>query len=88
MANKQVFASDVTIDKLVDFAIAESLDLFEAIDRSNEILGKSAVNKLIDFKNMIIDFRVKLDELSFSQFVDYILSESGYIEMLKKDEKS
>lgn len=77
----------VTVDKLVTFAAEYDLNLLEAIDRSDEILGKSAVSKLVTFKSMILDFRKQLDELPFSSFVDYILLNSGYIEMLKKDEK-
>lgn len=77
----------VTLDKLADFASENSLTLMEAIDRSSEILGKTAGNNLLNFKTMILDFRTKLNEISFSDLVDYILNESGYIEALKKDEK-
>ncbi|MBU1019856.1 MAG: UvrD-helicase domain-containing protein [Firmicutes bacterium] len=77
----------VTLDKLADFAADNSLSLMEAIDRSSEILGKSASTNLKNFKEMILDFRTKLNEISFNSLVDYILSESGYIEALKNDEK-
>ncbi len=77
----------VTLDKLFNFCADENLELMEAIERSNEILGKSVVSKLIDFKKMIIDFSEKLNELSFNDFVDYILHESGYLKSLEKDEK-
>ena len=77
----------VTIDKLVDYAIDYELDLMEAIDQADQFLSKSVSNKLTQFKNMILDFRKKLDEIPFSEFVDYVLLHSGYIEMLKKDEK-
>ena len=76
-----------TIDKLLTYAAEYNLNLNEAIDRANDILGKSAVVKLQNFKEMILDFRTKLNEMSFSSLVDYILSTSGYLDMLKKDEK-
>ena len=77
----------VTLDKLINFAAANNLDLMEAIDRANEVLGKSICTKLLDFKNMILDFRSKLDILSFNDFVDYILQHSGYVKALENDEK-
>ncbi len=77
----------VTLDKLINFAVDNNLDLMEAIDKANEVLGKSVCNKLHDFKNMILDFRLKLDELSFNDFVDYILDKSGYVKSLENDEK-
>ena len=77
----------VTLDKLINFAAEEGLDLMDAIDRASEILGKSVCTKLADFKNLIIDFRIKLDELSFNDFVDYILNESGYAKSLENDDK-
>lgn len=77
----------VTLDKLVDFAAEEHLDIFDAIDRADEILGSSVVRKLQAFKFMILDFTAKLEELDFNHYIDYILQESGYLDMLKKDEK-
>ncbi|MBN2604811.1 MAG: UvrD-helicase domain-containing protein [Bacilli bacterium] len=77
----------VTLDKLADFAADNSLNLMEAIDRSSEILGKSASNNLKKFKEMILDFRTKLNEISFNSLVDYILNESGYLDALENDEK-
>lgn len=77
----------VTLDKLFNFAADNSLNLMEAIDRANEVLGKSVCIKLIEFKKQILDFRVKLDELTFNDYVDYILHESGYLKSLKNDEK-
>ncbi len=77
----------VTIDKLADFAAEYNLDLFEAIDKADQILGKAAVSKLQEFKFMILDFRKKLDELPFGDYVDYILKHSGYIKMLEDDDK-
>ena len=77
----------VTLDKLINLAAANNLDLMEAVDRADEVLGKSVCAKLTNFKNMILDFRKKLDELSFNDYVDYILHESGYLKALENDEK-
>ena len=77
----------VTLDKLINFAADNNLDLMGAIDRADEILGKSICAKLRDFKSMIIDFSVQLDILSFNDFVDYILDKSGYVKALENDEK-
>lgn len=77
----------VTLDKLADLAATNHLSLMEAIDRSDEVVGKSASSKLKQFKEMILDFRTKLNEISFNNLVDYILHTSGYIKSLENDEK-
>lgn len=76
-----------TLNKIKDYMVLYDLDIFEAIDKSNEFLGKSVCNKLIIFKESIEDYRNKFETLPLNDFVDYILSDSGYLKALKKDEK-
>jgi len=77
----------VTLDKLFNYCADNELELMEAIDSCSDIFGKNIVNKLTDFKKMILDFNKKLLELSFNEFVDYILQESGYLKSLVGDDK-
>jgi len=77
----------VTIDKLYNFCVDNGLEIMEGIDSCSEIFGKSIVNKLQNFKEMIMDFGQKLNDLSFNDFVDYILNESGYLKSLESDDK-
>jgi len=76
-----------TLLKIKDYMYLYDLDIFEAIDKSREFLGKSASDKLIVFKESIEDYRHKFEVLALNDFVDYILSDSGYLKALKKDEK-
>lgn len=76
-----------TIDKLIEFKLENSYTMFEAIEHSAEILGASAVTKLIKFKSQIENFKKNLLDLPFEDFIDLILTESGYLESLEKDEK-
>ncbi len=76
-----------TLSKIKDYMYLYDLNIFEAIDKSNEFLGKSASNKLLLFKESIEDYRNKFEVLALNDFVDYILSDSGYLKALKKDEK-
>lgn len=76
-----------TLLKIKDYMYLYDLDIFEVIDKSNEFLGKSVSNKLILFKESIEDYRNKFELLALNDFVDYILSDSGYLKALKKDEK-
>ncbi len=76
-----------TLNKIKDYMYLYDLNIFEAIDKSSEFLGKSVSNKLMLFKESIIDYRKQFDILPLNDFVDYILSDSGYLKALKKDEK-
>ena len=76
-----------TLDKLKNYMYLYDLDIFEAITKSSEFLGKSVSNKLIVFKESIEDYRKQFDILPLNDFVDHILSDSGYLKALKKDEK-
>ena len=76
-----------TLTKIKDYMYLYDLNIFEAIDKSNEFLGKSVSNKLLLFKESIEDYRSKFEVLTLNDFVDYILSDSGYLKALKKDEK-
>lgn len=76
-----------TLLKIKDYMYLYDLDIFEAIEKSSQYLGKSVSNKLIQFKDSIEDYRNKFEVLALNDFVDYILSDSGYLKALKKDEK-
>ncbi len=77
----------VTLDKLFNFTAENELSIIEAIDRADEVLGKRVAIKLKEFKAMILDFKAQLNNLSFNDYVDYILDKSGYVKYLENDEK-
>lgn len=76
-----------TLGKIKDYMYLYDLDIFTSIEKSGEYLGKSASNKLIAFKESIEDYRTQFEILPLNDFVDHILSDSGYLNVLKKDEK-
>jgi|LGOV01.1.fsa_nt_gb DNA helicase-2/ATP-dependent DNA helicase PcrA len=76
-----------TMEKIYNYAADKGLSFSDALSLSSDYLGKNVSNKLQMFLEQINDFRVKLDELPFTDYVDYILEQSGYYKMLKNDDK-
>lgn len=76
-----------TLDKLYSYAADNELPLLDAIKISDQFLSRSASNKIKMFVNMILDFRGKLTDYPFNDFIDYILENSGYLKMLEDDDK-
>jgi len=77
---------DNTLDKLFTYAADNGLALTDALAVCDTFLPVAASNKLKKFYEMLIDFREKLDELPFSDYIDYVLENSGYVKMLQNDE--
>ena len=77
----------VTLEKITNYAVERELAFSDALMLCAEYLGRTASNKILAFMEMIKDFREKLDELPFTDFVDYVLSNSGYYATLENDDK-
>ncbi|QMS84883.1 ATP-dependent helicase [Candidatus Xianfuyuplasma coldseepsis] len=77
----------VTIERVVDYAANNGLAFSDALRLSSDFLGKTASNKITAFMDMMVDFRTQLDDIPFTDFVDYVLDKTGYIDMLKLDDK-
>ncbi len=77
----------LTIEKISNYAADNGLAFSDAIKRSPDYLGKSASGRLLAFITLIEDFRKQLDELPFTEFVDYVLEKSGYYSTLENDDK-
>jgi DNA helicase-2/ATP-dependent DNA helicase PcrA len=76
-----------TIEKITEYAFENELSFIDALQLSHEYLGRNAGNKITSFLEMILHFRQKLDEIPFVDFVDYVLSNSGYYATLENDDK-
>ena len=61
--------------------------MYEAVEHCEEVLSKSAKTKIVSFVEQIKGFKKLLNEVSFNDFIDHILTDSGYLLMLEQDDK-
>lgn len=78
---------DATMRKLQDFAIANEISLYDAMNRAEESkeLSRAIAKKLKAFHRRIEAFREQKDRLSVDQLTQEIVAAVGTIEDLQKD---
>jgi len=76
-----------TMEKIYIYAADKGLSFSDALRLSRDFLGKSVSTKIQALMVMMDDFRKQLDEIPFTQFVDYVLETSGYYTILENDDK-
>lgn len=74
-----------TVQNVINYRQENQIDLFTAIDKAFGYLPSKA-KALQDFKQMIIDFRNKLDETDLVTLYDELLEKTSYLEALEDDE--
>lgn len=74
-----------SIDKLSQFAAESELSLMAAIQDATGVVAKATLNKLMDFKTMIYMLRAQIEDHSLASFIDLVLSQTGYLEMLENE---
>ncbi|WP_214484577.1 DNA helicase PcrA [Bacillus sp. SM2101] len=73
-----------SVDKIANYAIANELSLFQALEEIDMIGVSTRVrNALTDFRNMIRHWTSMQEYLSITELVEEVLEKSGYREMLK-----
>ncbi len=77
-----------TIEKVLEVMTNKNVSLLEAITLTHTISPSSKTNALQGFKQMILDFKTKINELSLQDFYDYLLEKSGYLEMVEEEDKN
>lgn len=77
-----------TIEKVLEVMANKNVSLLEAITLTHTISPSSKTNALQGFKQMILDFKTKINELSLQDFYDYLLEKSGYLEMVEEEDKN
>ena len=77
-----------TIVKVLDIMQDKQVDLFEAITVANVAAPSSKTAALKEFKEMILDFKEKINELSLQEFYDYLLEKTGYLAMAKEEDEN
>lgn len=74
-----------TIEKLQEYMKEYNCDILSSIDIFKENNTTSKTEALIEFKHMIEDLTQALNEMALSEFFDYMLEKTGYMEMLKAE---
>lgn len=74
-----------TIQDLLALAKTYSLSIFDAIDAFKSI-SPSKYKVLLQFKNMIIDFRSKLETFTLTELFEEILNQTDYLSIYEDDE--
>jgi len=77
---------DATFAKLVEEAQNSNLRLFDLIDEQSEILKGKAKDIMLNFKNMIIELKEKINQQSLLDTYDQLVEKSGYKAMLENDD--
>ncbi|MDD3712450.1 MAG: 3'-5' exonuclease [Candidatus Izemoplasmatales bacterium] len=77
---------DATFAKLVEEAQNSNLRLFDLIDEQSEILKGKAKETMLNFKNMIIELKEKINQQSLLDTYDQLVEKSGYKAMLENDD--
>lgn len=77
-----------TLDKLDNFRKLMKVSVMDAIDNSLSFLPKAKYMQLKAFKDLIISFREKLENIDLITLFDFVLSETGYLEYLKSEAES
>jgi DNA helicase-2/ATP-dependent DNA helicase PcrA len=76
-----------TIDKLVMFGESEGLPLSEALAQSSDCLSTRQSNAIQEFIKEIDGCRSVLEDEPLEEIIDAVLDKTGYLEMLKQDDK-
>ena len=74
-----------SVDKLAQFALESELSLMASIQDATGVVAKATLNKLMDFKTMIYMLRAQIEDHSLGSFIDLVLSQTGYLEMLENE---
>jgi DNA helicase-2/ATP-dependent DNA helicase PcrA len=75
-----------TIGKVASAALNMGASMFDSVPMLAQSLSGAAANKLLKFHQMISTFQAQIDELSIQDFIDLILVETGYLDMLKAED--
>ncbi|HLK36734.1 MAG TPA: UvrD-helicase domain-containing protein [Polyangiaceae bacterium] len=77
-----------TIDRLTAWATLHDVPLFDALSHAEEVgdLGSAARRKLSAFRGMLEKLRALSQEPRPSEVLDAVLSETGYLQVLEKED--
>ena len=71
-----------TLSKVATVASNIEFSMLDALPMITQSLPKATATKLLKFFDLIGTLRAKMDELKLPEFIDFVLKETGYMEML------
>jgi len=74
-----------TIEKIEELRKKYKITLFETLDACKTVLPKSKYEVLMEFKNMILEFKERMNEIDLLSFYDEVLEKIQYLEYLKDE---
>jgi DNA helicase-2/ATP-dependent DNA helicase PcrA len=77
-----------TIDKIRQYVKETGLDIFDAIAALDAEIPAAKAVELLKFKDMIVDFRNKIENMPLPEFLDYMIVTSGYKDMLLQEDEA
>lgn len=77
---------ETTISKVIELKNNYKISVFEAIDASKSILSERRFNALTEFKNLIIEFKDRLQTDNLIDLYEELLERIEYREYLKKED--
>lgn len=77
-----------TIEKLIEVINLEHISLFEAIDHLHEANPSSKTEALVEFKELILEFKEKINTTPLQEFYDDLLAKSGYLVMATEEDEN
>ena len=75
-----------TIEKVAIASAGMDVSMFSAIPMLAQSLSGATANKLLKFHHMITTLQTQIDELSIHEFIELVLVETGYLEMLNAED--
>ena len=74
-----------TVEKIEELRKKYKITLFETLDACKTVLPKSKYEVLMEFKNMILEFTERMNEVDLLTFYDEVLDRIKYLEYLKDE---
>ncbi len=77
---------NATFAKMMDEANTNNLKLFDVVDEQSDILKGKAKESMINFKNLILDLKERINQQSLLDTYDELIEKTGYKAMLENDD--
>lgn len=77
---------DKTIAHVMEVMDENNITLFEAIDQVYDENPSTKNKFLYEYKQLILDFDDQIEKMPLTDFFDYLVDKSGYLEQLKEDD--